>query len=211
MRKRLAFLLAASLVLVALGFARDKAFAKDKKPILPPYVLQAKTVTVMIDPAAGISIEDPQANRVAQDDVESALLNWGKFQPVLSTQAADLIIVVRKGSGRMVSQTLANPRQNSRICSIDQGDSSMSAGAQHGQQPGFSGGPGMGPGPHPQTEIGEADDSFVVYRGGVEDPLDASPAWRFTSKDGLRPHTVPAVAEFRKAVADAEKAAAKNP
>jgi hypothetical protein len=30
-------------------------------------------------------------------------------------------------------------------------------------------------------------------------------------KDGLFPHTVPAVAAFRKAVADAEKAASKNP
>ena len=63
----------------------------------------------------------------------------------------------------------------------------------------------------PQTEIGGADDSFTVFQGGVKDPLDGNPAWRYTAKDGLRPHSVPAVDEFRKALAEADKAAAKHP
>jgi hypothetical protein len=66
-------------------------------------------------------------------------------------------------------------------------------------------------GVHPQTEVGGTDDSFVVYEGKIENPLDRAPAWRYTAHDGLRPHGVPAVDEFRKMVAEAEKAAAKNP
>jgi hypothetical protein len=51
----------------------------------------------------------------------------------------------------------------------------------------------------------------VVYEGGGDRPLDRAPAWRYIAKDGLMPHSVPAVDAFRKAVADAEKAAAKTP
>jgi hypothetical protein len=70
---------------------------------------------------------------------------------------------------------------------------------------------GMGSGqqsPNPQLEIGRADDSFVVYKGGDEKPLDTPPAWRYVGTDGLSPRLVPAVTAFRKAVENAEKAAA---
>jgi hypothetical protein len=206
MVKRVSTFLAVSL-LVTLGFA------KDKKPILPAYVLSAKTVAVMIDPTAGISIDDPRANQDAQKDVEAALLSWGRFEPVVSTHMADLIIVVRKGNGRMANETIPDPRQNNRAGSITQTDNAISMGGQHGQQPGASGGPGMEPNPSagPQMEVGQGTDSFVVYRGGDDRPLDTPPAWRYSGSDGLSPHSVPAVAAFRKAVENAEKAAAKNP
>ena len=202
-----AFTLFAVSLLVTCAFAKDKT-----KTILPAYVLHAQTVAVIIEPGAGMSIDDPRANQVAQKDVEAALLKWGRFEPVLSTQSADLIIVVRKGSGRLVDQTIPDPRQNNRAGVINPTDNGVSAGAQHGPQPGLSGEPDLGSNqgsPHPQTEIGEAADSFVVYKGGVEKPLEASPVWRYVAKDGLSPHLVPAVAAFRKAVADADKAAAK--
>ena len=80
-------------LLVTLGFA------KDKKTALPAYVLSAKTVAVIIDPSAGISIDNPRANEDAQKDVEAALLSWGRFEPVLSKETADLIIVLRGGTG----------------------------------------------------------------------------------------------------------------
>jgi hypothetical protein len=61
-------------------------------------------------------------------------------------------------------------------------------------------------------EVGAVEDSFLVYDGTRKDPIDSPPGWRYTAKDGLRSHGVPAVDEFRKAVAAADKAAAaKNP
>jgi hypothetical protein len=205
MHKRASALFAMSLLITTVGFA------KNKKPILPPYVLSAHTVVVIIDPTAGISVEDPQANRVAQKDVEAALLNWGRFEPLLSKERADLIIVVRKGSGRLVDETISDPRQNNRPGTITPTDNGVSIGAQHGTPSNQSSAPGLGPTqetPHTQMEVGNQEDYFTVYEGDVEDPLNAAPAWRYIAKDGLRPHNVPAVDEFRKALAEAEKAAA---
>jgi hypothetical protein len=194
----------AVILMVTLGFA------KDKKNALPAYVLSAKTVAIIIDPSAGISIDNPRANEEAQKDVEAALLSWGRFEPVLSKQTADLIIVLRRGSGRMMNETMPDPR-NDRGGVISPNDNGGSMGGQRGPQPGIGGGPGVGPGqqsPNSQTEIGQADDSFVVYKGGEEKPLATPPAWTYVAMDGLSPHSVPAVAAFRKAVENAEKAAA---
>ena len=200
--------LAVMSLLVTLGFA------KDKKANLPAYVLTAKTVAVIIDPTAGISIDDPRANENAQKDVGAALLSWGRFEPVLSTRMADLIIVVRRGNGRMMNETMPDPRQNERPGSVTQTDNGINMGGQRGPQPGMSGGPGTGANqtsPSPRTEVGQTDDSLVVYKGGDEKPLDTPPAWRYAGTDGLSPRSVPAVAAFKKAVENAEKAAAKNP
>ena len=206
---------ASGLVAVVL-LAVSPTLAKDKtKPTLPPYVLTARTVAVVVDPDAGMSVDNPQANQIAQKDVETALLNWGRFDPTISTQAADLIIVVRKGHGRMLDETIPDPRQNSRAGVINPTDNGISIGAQHGSQsnPSNSSTSNFPASQSPtQTEIGAVDDSFVVYKGGgVGNPLDSPPAWRYVAKDGLRPHNVPAVDAFRKAVAEAEKAAAKKP
>ena len=202
-----------ALTLLVVSLLATLGFAKDKKHTLPGYVLQAHTVAVVIDPDAGLSVEDPRANQVAQKDVEAALLSWGRFEPILSRQSADLIIVIRKGNGRLTNETIPDARQNNRAGVITPADNGISAGGQRGGQPNISDdglGPTQGP-PRPQMEVGEADDSFLVYEGGVEHPLDSPPAWRYVAKDGLSPGIVPAVAVFKKAVADAEKAAAKTP
>jgi hypothetical protein len=191
--------------------------AKNKaEKSLPEYILHAHTVAVMVDPGAGIDIEDPRANQAAQKDVETALLNWGRFQPMITSQQADLIIVIRKGHKQVVDQTVSDPRQNNRVGMIDPTANGVSVGAQRGRQP-----DGTGSGmpdlsdrvpAHPQTEVGTTEDSFLVYNGDSKDPLDSPVGWSYVAKDGLRSHNVPAVDEFKKAVAAADKAAAaKHP
>jgi hypothetical protein len=61
-----------------------------------------------------------------------------------------------------------------------------------------------------QVEVGNLEDSFTVYEENVENPTQGPFAWRWIRKDGLHPHDVPAVEEFRKALAEAEKQAAKQ-
>lgn len=211
MQKRIAASVVVGLLIATCAVAKNKT-----EKTLPDYILHARTVAVLVDPKAGIAVEDPWANQVAQKDVETALLNWGRFFPVLSAQEADLIIVIRKGHGRLVDDTISDPRQNNRAGVINPTDNGVGMGAQHGRQPttsapGVSDNGSQGSAPT-QMEIGSVEDTFLVYKGGVDHPLDSPVGWRYTAKDGLRPHTVPAVDEFRKALAAADKAAAaKHP
>src|SRR5205823_4632214 len=84
------------------------AIAKDKnKAVLPAYVLNAQTVLVVINPEAGEPLTDPTANRRAREDVERALMKWGRFHLVMESQTADLVLAVRKGTGRAVTPTIS--------------------------------------------------------------------------------------------------------
>src|ERR1039457_7205569 len=105
------------------------AFAKIDKPVLPEYFLRARTVAVIIDPAAGVSLSDPNANQTAQRDVETALLKWGRFTTVISPIDADLIIVLRKAPGKPPNETTSDPRQNSRAAPPSHTDGGISIGA----------------------------------------------------------------------------------
>ena len=51
-----------------------------------------------MDPTAGVSIEDPRGNQVAQKDVETALMDWGRYEPVMGADGADLLIRDPAGS-----------------------------------------------------------------------------------------------------------------
>lgn len=200
------------------GLLMVPALAKSKDKAIPPYILAARTVAVVIDPGAGIDPDDPRANQVAQKDVETALMNWGRFQPMMSAEGADLVIVIRRGHGRLVDETISDSRQNNRPGVINSSDNGIGLGAQHGPQPPLGTQDGMGRSPQlqppqnqvpqPQTEIGGVEDSFMVFDGKRARPLDGAPGWRYMAQDGLHPHNVPAVEEFRKAVAAGDKAAA---
>jgi hypothetical protein len=187
------------------------ALAKDSKPVMPTYILTARTVAVMIDPDAGVSLKDPNANQTAQKDVETALLKWGRFTTVMAAEGADLVIVLRKGHDKLADTTVSDPRQNSRPGSVARTDDSISIGAQHGALPPPST-------PHPEVEVGTTDDSFVVFPGQREDATGAPPGsptdnvagWRSVHKNALHSHDVPAVDEFRKAIEEAEKQAAQQ-
>src|SRR5215469_15406121 len=69
------------------------AAGNDKKPNLPVFVLRAETVFVLIDPDAGTSPASPMANQKAREDVEKALMKWGRFRLAINPGEADLVIV----------------------------------------------------------------------------------------------------------------------
>src|SRR5262245_47669440 len=172
----------------------------DKKPVVPGYVLRAETVFVLIDPDAGTSPASPQANQKARDDVEKAIMKWGRFRLVMEPSTADLIIVVRKGSGKIVQPTIGGLPTNDRPVIVQPTDSGIRLGGQKGRSPGSTDPSPQDTHPAPQIEAGMSDDMFVVYHGGAGNPLDGPPVWRYMSKDALKSPSVPAVAEFRKAI-----------
>jgi hypothetical protein len=186
-----------------MGAAKDK-----KKTLLPADVLQARTVLVIIDPDAGIAAEHPNANRIARDDVEKALMQWGRYSLVMEPSSADLIITVRKGSGKMVQPTIGGVPQNNDIGVIQPTDSGGRVGIRQGSPP-------LTAGPRPQVESGDSQDMFVVYRGNKENPsgspLDAPAVWRYRATDALDSPEVPAVGIFRDLISKSEKALNKTP
>src|ERR1700730_10008780 len=151
MVRRKALTVSVLLLWCLMGAEKDK-----KKALLPADVLEARTVLVIIDPDAGIAVEHPNANRMAREDVEQALMKWGRYSLVMEPSQADLIITVRKGSGKMAQPTIGGVPQNNDIGVLQPTDSGGRVGGRQGS-PGSSGGPlnPQSPGPRPQMEVGE--------------------------------------------------------
>jgi len=201
------------------------ALAKDKKKVLlPTDILQARTVLVIVDPSAGVDAADPNANRLARVNVEQALDKWGRFTPVEEGSSADLILMVRRGNGKIVQPTIGGtPVNGTPPVSVGSTTTPAETTTRAGGRWGSSGIPndpsntGNQPAtPYPQIEAGPTQDMLVVYRGGLKDdpnwsPLDAPAVWRYTAKDALESPSVPAVEAFRKAIAESEKQLAANP
>lgn len=202
--------LACSLVLL---MACVVAEGKNKKKILlPADVLEAKTVFVVIDPDAGVSPDAPNANRTAREDVEKALMKWGRFDLAADSSTADLVIAVRKGNGKVAQTTIGGLPTNSRPVILEPTDSGGRVGGS--TIPPLGGNSPAGaqrPEPAPQLEVGSAEDTFTVYRGRRDGPLDAPSVWRYSAPDGLSSPGVPAVDAFRKLIAEAEKQQGSNP
>jgi hypothetical protein len=192
-----------------------------KKAVLPADVLRARTVFVIVDPAAGVDVRDPNANRVARADVEKALDQWGRFTLVQDGSTADLVITVRKGNGKLIQRTIggtpingtppvsgsttSTPTQSTTRAGVRWGPGDPNDPSSAGTQPAT---------PAPQIEAGSPQDMFVVYRGSADpnwSPLDAPAVWRYSGKDALASPSVPAVEVFRKLIAESEKQLASHP
>jgi hypothetical protein len=204
--RRKCFALSVLILFCAIAFAKDK-----KKVVLPTDVLRARTVLVVVDPDAGMSVENPNANLAAKDAVERALMKWGRFTLAMDAINADLVITVRKGSGKMVQPTIGDVPVNDRPV-IQPTDSGGRAGGRVGISP-VPGDPSNPDprGPQPQLEVGSTEDMFVVYRGSQDHPLQASAVWRYNARNALQSPDVPAVSEFQEAIAEAEKQQAGKP
>jgi hypothetical protein len=194
-------------LLALIGLLITPALAKNKKPVLPEYVLRARTVLVVIDPDAGEPLDQPNANAMARESVEKALMEWGRFRLVMDGAESDLIISVRTGDDRAVRPTIKGGPLDQRPGVGQTTDSSVRIGGQRGQPPPLND-PSMDPqsrGPRVTNEVGPSEDMFAVYHGGLSNPLDAPPVWRYIAKDCLRAPQVSAVENFRKTIAEAEK------
>jgi len=206
MSGRMPIFLLVLLLLAPLADAKNK-----KKQVLPDYVLKAQTVLVVIHPDAGEPLTDPTANRTAQDNVEKAMMKWGRFSLVMDTQTADLVVAVRKGHAG--GPTVSNSPADNRPVIYQPSGRDIRVGGQQGRPPDLSN-PGLGRpadrGPHIGNE-GPSEDTFEVYRGGIEYPLDAPPLWRYTAKDALNGPQVSAVEQFRKAINESEKQRQQKP
>jgi hypothetical protein len=209
MPRRVPLVLVIALLLSSISLAKKK-----NKQELPDLVLNAETAVVVIHPDAGEPIPNPIANRAAEENVENALTKWGRFHLVKNPQTADLVIAVRKGHAG--GPTIKNSPTDNRPVVLQPTDGDPPIGAQQGgRRPGEDPSvpppltdPGLGPqdrGPHLSNEMGPSEDSFEVYRGGTEYPLDAAPLWRYMSKNALDAPAVAAVSQFRKVIGESEK------
>lgn len=166
---------------------------------------------MVIDPQAGAAIDAPNANRTAQQDVEKAIMNWGRFTLAMEAFTADLIITVRRGNGKIAQPTIGGLPQNRPVI-FEPTETGGRIGVSQGRPP-TAGDPTspQAPNPSPQVEVGEPDDTFAVYRGNREAPLESSAVWRYTAKNALQSPGVPAVEKFREAIDEAEKQQAEKP
>lgn len=200
-----------ALVIAAAGLAGAK-----KKVYLPGFVLKAQTVMVVILPGAGEPLHDPDANLNAQANVEKAFMKWGRYQIVHDASQADLVVAVRKGSGKIATPAISGGPIDSRPATVETTDNDIHGSVQVGhppdltQQPTLTGTETQSAKPHTGVEVGPRDDSFNVFQGRREYPLDSPAVWRCTVKDGLNAPDVTAVEQFRKAVEESDKAAAQS-
>jgi hypothetical protein len=180
------------------------AGAKDKKKdLLPADILQAKTVLVVIDSHAGTDPEARFANETARRDVERTLASWGRFELAKDISTADLVISIRKGAE-------GNARTNVGGLPTDSSAQSPSMGIPDASnRAGQAGGP-VAPA-LPPPDMGSMEDSFAVYRGKSDKALEARAVWRYTARNALQSPGVPAVDEFKRAIAEAEKQQPANP
>ena len=194
---RVAGTIAAAMALVVLASAKKK-----EKVLLPDYVLRAQTVVVLILPETGEPINDPIANRKAQEEVEKAIMKWGRFRLAQEAFTADLVIGVRKGTAKIVNPTINGGQVDTRPTTIETTDNQIRVGVQQG-------------GPRDRTSPGVeagsiAEDMFKVFQGGDTYGANSIPVWTYAEKDGLKPPALAAVEKFRKTLEEAEKAATQK-
>ena len=199
------------ILILLVALSSPFAISKDKTTTLPLQVLHAETILVVIDPDAGEPLTNPAANSTAREDVEKALMQWGRFQLVMEPSTADLVLSVRKGNGRAATPTIkGGPIDNRPVILEPNGDSGIRIGAQQGRAPGVTQVGQPNTGPRMGTEVSASEDTVVLYLGRVDYPLDSPSVWRYTAKDALHPPKVAAIDELRKAFEETDKAAQRK-
>ena len=90
---------------------------------------------VVIEPDAGEPLDRPRANETARENVEKALMEWGRFRVVMDGAEPDLVIAVRTGTGKGMQPTIKGGPID-RSGGVGQStDSRVRIGGQRGQNP----------------------------------------------------------------------------
>jgi hypothetical protein len=196
----------AAIVLGVLASAQNK-----DKMLLPDYVLKAETVVVLILPDTPEPMNDPFANHKAQEEVEKAIMKWGRFRLTQEAFTADLVIGVRKGTGKIANPTISGGPVDTRPGTIETTDNHIRIGVQQGRPPDGTQTGDTSRGASPGMEAGSmAEDMLEVFRGGDTYGASSPPVWTYVAKDGLKPPRVAAVEKFRKTLEEAEKVATQK-
>ncbi len=192
---------------VALALLAASAGRAEDKALKGPFtreVLEARWVAVVVYPHSQVPVANPGENRSAVQDVESAIMKWGRYKVTPDPAQADLVIAVRKG--RAGGPTINGPRNPGPVI-LNPGEAGVSIGVHSGQAPPLdrSETPDRTSRPSAGAQVGPSEDLFEVYRGRTRYPLDNAPVWRYLGKNSLNAPKVEAVTKFRKAVEEAEK------
>jgi len=163
-----------------------------KKPPLPDEVLKAHTVLFVVFPDAHAPLTNPPASEVIRNDMQTAMTKWGRFR-LVNTLDADLVIVVRKG--HVEAPTFSLPP-------TDKGPLNHPNSGAPTPDPMIT--PRDG-GQRTAARLRAEEDSFEVYRGGAQHPLDAPAVWEYKGAGVLRGPKVEAIERFRKAIEESEK------
>jgi hypothetical protein len=202
-----------ALAVVPLASAKNK-----KKQPLPNYVLKAQTVAVVIPPEAGEPLTSPAANRTAQVNVmNECIVEMMQIQGGVGFTDRGLDRSRTEGTCEWPNDPqfprglpTGYPRWR---CSPFRWRSCPPAGVSR-RSPDLTN-PGVGrPStrtPNIANEAGMSEDSFEVYMGGVDYPLDAPPVWRYVAKDALNSPQMTAVQQFRNAVNESDQLSQQKP
>jgi len=148
----------------------------------------------------------------------------------LDAELADLVIGVRKGTGKHANPTINGgpvdtttddqvrvgvqqgrpPDRTQQGAPKEHAHKGMEAGAENDRPPDLTQQGAPKEHSHIGMEAGAENDTFKVFQGGEQYTVDNPPVWMYIAKDGLKPPRVVAVEEFRKAVEESDKAAAQR-
>ena len=174
-----------SIYLFVVLFVASSCLAKEKETL---FKVIANAKYVMVTSEFGSNGSDPRItmeDRQAIGDVQDAIQTWGRYTLVYNRNAADLVIVVRRGrqgearSGLVIGQTQPN-RLPPHISTIDD--------------------------ERQQDVMGSGQDLLAVYN--ARQSLDSAPLWQERDADGLKAPEMRLVKDFRRKV---DAAAKKNP
>jgi len=165
-----------SLAVVAMCFFASFAVAKDKNSF-PKQIVAAKYV--LVTSYFGENLADarvPPMDRQAVADVQDAIRDWGRYTLVYERNAADLILLVRKG----------------RIANANDG-----VGIHVGSNIPTAVGPVYG------ADAGDPDDMIAIYNASLG--TNTAPIWRDRMSNGLDRPDMKLIRELRKKVEAAPK------